>query len=85
MFFATAIKVFLHKLIPLKMIAVTHFVYFYFNIIAPCICTLIEFFPYHGVCPSPPDKAIHCHTVGLYITPITIWESTGSPWAELSF
>lgn len=55
-FLQQQLKVFFHELSPLKkVIAVIHFVYYYFNIIASCTCIpLLDLVPHHGVSPSSP-------------------------------
>lgn len=63
------LKFFFHEWSPLKkVIAVNHFVYYCFNIIASWVCIpLIDFVPHHGV--SPPNPAPikqYTVTLGLY-------------------
>lgn len=70
-FLQQRLKFIFHESSPLKkMIAVFHFVSYCFNIIASCTCTSFNWFcSHHGVLPPkhpPPNKAIHCYTVGLY-------------------
>lgn len=69
-FLQQQLKFFFHESSPLKMIAVTHFVYYYFNVITSCTCIpLIDFVPHLGFSPpnSTPPPSIKQYTVTLWV------------------
>lgn len=61
------LKFFFHKSSPLKkVIAVNHFVYYYFNVASRAFIPLIDFVPHHGVSPPIPTP-IRQYTVTLWV------------------